>query len=171
MWVGWRRLSTESAGVCEKRLWLTGLAGTREGARERGKDRMAENRGQGKKGGTGGNGGREWKEWQRAGRGEEEGWGGISPPRLFLKVGAYAHIITRPAKTYALIVETCSSTRFRWIMRLRLRTAVSTSASGRMTKCLLSVIINLLRPFCQLDNCMVRDLSNGLTCRTRKPAK
>jgi len=25
MWVGWRRLSTESAGVGEKRLWLTGL--------------------------------------------------------------------------------------------------------------------------------------------------
>jgi len=25
MWVGWRRLSTESAGVWEKRLWLTGL--------------------------------------------------------------------------------------------------------------------------------------------------
>jgi len=25
MWVGWRRLSTESAGVDEKRLWLTGL--------------------------------------------------------------------------------------------------------------------------------------------------
>jgi len=27
MWVGWRRLSTESAGVGEKRLWLTGLIG------------------------------------------------------------------------------------------------------------------------------------------------
>ena len=25
MYVGWRRLSTESAGVGEKRLWLTGL--------------------------------------------------------------------------------------------------------------------------------------------------
>jgi len=31
MWVGWRRLSTESAGVGEKRLWLTGLLAANDG--------------------------------------------------------------------------------------------------------------------------------------------